>query len=174
VDDYLLFTTVAMVITNDTAEVAALGDGVVFINGVRQSMRPVIGGAPAYVAYNITSKTMTQEQLRYDVIASLPTSTLESFLIGSDGCDDLIASADKCVPGQSATVGPIERLWTDDANFKNSDAVRRKLVMTNGGVWRNKIDGGVWHQQGYLSDDTTLIAGRRKAVAAVSKVTTNV
>ena len=179
VADYLLFTTVAIVITNEVAEVAALGDGVVFINGNRLAMRPVVGGAPAYVAYNLTSKTMTPEQLRYDVIATMPTSELATFLIGSDGCDDLIAAEHKCIPGQSAIVGPIDRFWTDDAYFKNSDAVRRKLVITNGGVWRpTQVAGGVWHQQGYLSDDTTLVTGRRKVAAAmanaVSKVTGDV
>lgn len=173
VADYLLFTTIALVFTNEVAEVAALGDGVVYINGNRLPMRPVVGGAPAYVAYNLTSKTMTPEQLRYDVIVTMPTTELSTFLIGSDGCDDFIASGAKCVPGQSNVLGPIDRFWTDDAYFKNSDAVRRKLVMTNGGVWRNKIDGGVWHQQGYLSDDTTLVVGRRKG-AAVAKVTANV
>jgi hypothetical protein len=163
--DHLLFTTVALVMTDETTEVGAIGDGVVIVNGERIQLRTVVGGAPTYVAYNIGSSSMSSSQLGYEVVFSRPTSEIDSFLIGSDGVEDFIKATDAMVPGLAMPIGPVSQFWDGDF-FKNRDAVRRRLYMANGGVLRPYPEkGGMWRPHGKLPDDTTLIVGKRIEVA---------
>jgi hypothetical protein len=95
-------------------------------------------------------------------------SELNSFLIGTDGVDDLIGSESLTVPGKTETVGNIRRWWEEDRFFRNPDQVRRTLTLANQETlsfdWLERT-----HQKrsGLLKDDTTLIAGRRTEASNV-------
>jgi hypothetical protein len=152
--DMFLFTAVAAVITKEKAVFAALGDGVVIVNGERQTLGPFPNNMPPYLAYRLVPSQMPSDLLQFKVLKEISTKELDNFLIGSDGVDDLIAAEEKHLPGITmGVVGDLDTLWSDDRYFKNSDALRRRLTLVNGGIDRK--------HQGYLKDDTTIVVGRR-------------
>lgn len=154
VSDMFLFTILAACITPTRATFAAIGDGVPIINGERIKLGPFPNNAPPYIGYALVDSSIPKELLEFNVFASMPTEMLQSFLLGTDGTDDLIRAWDRVLPsGQH--VGVIDRLWTDDRFFRNPDVLRRHLMLANGGINHS--------QPGYLPDDTTLVAGRRKS-----------
>lgn len=150
--DLFLFTVVTAVVTRDFATFAAIGDGAVFVNGQRFPLGPFPDNQPPYLAYHLVSSRIDPHLLRFQQVARIPTAELQSFLIGTDGVDDLVAAAGEATVS-GALVGPVERLWTEDRFFKNPDALRRHLLMANGGVMRKPPT--------HLKDDTTLVVGRR-------------
>lgn len=153
VSDMFLFTILAACITPTRATFAAIGDGVPIINGERTKLGPFPNNAPPYIGYALVDSSIPKELLDFNVFASMPTEMLETFLLGTDGTDDLIRAWDKVLPnGQH--VGVVDRLWTDDRFFRNPDVLRRHLTLVNGGIDHR--------QPGLLPDDTTLVAGRRK------------
>ena len=124
--DYLLFTTLAVVVGKERTEAAAIGDGVVIINGEPRALRPVVKGAPDYIAFELT--TRADRPVPFEVVASLPTEELESFFVGTDGCNDLALAADRFVPGSSETIGPLSQFWENDAFYgeNHGDELRRQ------------------------------------------------
>ena len=93
----------------------------------------------------------------------IPTSDLQSILIGTDGVKDFLESGDELLPGKNEKVGQISQFWQEDRYFKNSDLIRRRLLMSNREVrqplWSNRT---VKQQSGLLSDDTTIVSIRKK------------
>lgn len=153
VNDYLLFTSVCAVITNERSEFASIGDGCISINGETQVIGPFEGNMPPYLGYGLVRTSIKDEMQQFVVSKALPTRDLESFMIGSDGIASLIQAEDKPFPGKTNLVGPISQLWTDNRFFLNADSGRRHLVLANGGLGSRL--------QGLLEDDTTFISGRK-------------
>lgn len=152
VGDMFLFTVLAACVTPNRASFAAIGDGTPIINGERIKLGPFPGNAPPYIGYALVDSAIPRDLLHFNVFTSMPTAHLQSFLLGTDGTDDLIRAWDKVLPnGQH--VGVIDRLWTDDRFFQNHDMLRRHLTLANGGIDRR--------HPGLLPDDTTLVVGRR-------------
>lgn len=149
VNEYLLFTLVAAVITPEVAEFAAIGDGFLCVNGEQFPIGPFPDNMPPYIGYEFTSSSIPADLLRWSVVKSMSTKDLEHFVLGSDGMCDY-ATTDK--------LGPLDLLWTEGRYFTNQDALRRKLVVANGGVSPRPGFGGM------LPDDTTCVVGRRKQV----------
>lgn len=158
--DYLLFTVLAVVIGKDKTEAIAIGDGVIIINGEPHALRPVVKDAPDYVAFELT--TRADRPVPFEVVASLPTTELQNFFVGTDGCNNLAAAAGRVVPGTADSIGPLAQFWENDAFYgeNHGDELRRRLSLVNGGVWRARA-GEVWKRPGLLPDDTTCIVGRR-------------
>lgn len=150
-EEFFLFTVVGAVMVPAGAAFFSLGDGLIVVNGERIPLGPFPNNAPPYLGYGTQSFTVHR---------TLPTDTVDHFLIGTDGVFDLVAAADKPLPGKDDLVGPIERLWTDDRFFANPDRLRRHLALANRDVVR-----GDRHERGLLSDDTTIVAGRRRKEA---------
>lgn len=160
-----LFTICGAVITKETAYFFALGDGVFAING-EVTVIESENNAPNYLGYQLLPDG---KQGRFDFFESIPTEFLESFVIGTDGVNDLITAEQKCLPGKSDTVGPLQQLWLEDRFYKNPDLLSRKLRLANTEVSRyNHELGQLEKHNGLLPDDTTLVVGRKKCPAQVA------
>jgi len=162
ITDYLLFTVVGVVLTPRCSVFFSLGDGVVAVNEEVMALGPFPGNAPPYLGYGLVESSLERvdpELLRFRILRTVPTDDLQSFLIGSDGVQDLMAMAGRNIPGKKETVGPLSRLWQDNRNFANPDMLRRHLAAVNrdapaGGDGRRK-------EPGLLHDDTTIVVGSR-------------
>lgn len=149
--DHLLFTIVGALITPETTTFFGIGDGVIIANGEDVLTEKPAGNAPSYLAYALLNSSTNT---RIEIHREMPTVELEHFLLGSDGLLDLRKAAEAPVPNGAGIVGPLSQFWTEDRFFKNPDMVRRRLRLINGGV-----DAGP--KDGLLTDDTTLVVGRR-------------
>lgn len=156
VNEFLLFTLVAIVITPDLTEITTIGDGFAALNGTVMPTAKYGKNMPPYIGYKLTTSTIPEEQLRWNVIAVIPTEYVDTFAIGTDGVDDLMANEQAIVPGRVEVVGPLSQ-FHEDRYYRNADMVRRRLAIINGGV------GATAQRGGWLHDDTTLVVGRRSA-----------
>lgn len=160
--DGLLFTFVAVVASAEVTACFAIGDGVAFLNGVRLPFATYADNAPPYLGYAMTGDALKRLRRDLAVLQILPTKDLNSFLIGTDGVSDLIEAEALTIPGRPELVGPIRRWWEEDRFFRNPDQARRTLSLVNQETlsfdWLERT-----HQKhsGRLTDDTTLIVGRR-------------
>lgn len=160
--DYFLFTIAGVAITPVFTTVFALGDGVIAVNDQMMQLGPFANNAPPYLGYGLLQEKFSKS-LQLKPLRVLPTSQVQSLLIGSDGISDLIKVAAHSLPGRSDLVGDIAQFWQDDRFFRNPDQVRRRLALMN----RDKTTFDQPLQQclrqpGLLPDDTTLIVIRRK------------
>ena len=157
----LLFTVVGALITPETTTLFSIGDGVVAVNGEVTVIGPFPGNAPPYLAYGLEKECAAAP--RFKIHRVLPSSDVQSLLIGTDGVADLIQIADQTLPGRCETVGPLEQFWCEERFFKNADMLRRRLALIN----RSSVAAD-WERQsierhiGLLRDDTTLIVAKRE------------
>lgn len=163
VKDYLLFTIVGAFVIDRVAWTFSLGDGVVYRNGERVALTPANDrNAPAYLAYKMIPKAAPQDGLEFVIHGTVPASDVSSILVGTDGVEALVASAEQRMPGKPELVGTVDRLWTEDRFFQNKDALRRHLALVNRD-WQ-AIDWkaqAVAREHGSLKDDTSLVVIRR-------------
>jgi hypothetical protein len=160
--NYLLFTIVGTVITSETTTLFIIGDGVLGINGEISQMKPVTQNMPPYIAYGL-DESFSPDWSQLKVVQHQPTDSVDSVLVGSDGVKDLMAIADKPIPGGKQVIGPISQFWEDERYFHNPDQLRRKLFLLNReGVNVDWEQQKVGRSQGLLPDDTTLIVIRRQ------------
>ena len=171
--DYFLFTTVGVLIKPDVTTVFSIGDGVYFLNDEMFRLGPFPGNEPPYLAYSLLESFWgpdDQKKLQFNFEQIALTEKIESLLIGTDGALDLIAAQDRRVPGKEETVGPISQFWQEDKYFENPDMLRRRLTIVNRDVqqvdWKKQQ---VAKEKGLLSDDTTMVALRRKPVEKEKK-----
>jgi len=162
--EYFLFTVVGVFITRSQAVFFSLGDGLMFINGEKISLGPFPNNAPPYLAYGLMKTILTQNcptTLQFQINRVSPVEELQSFLIGTDGVQDLMDVADKKLPGKEQTIGSIDALWKQDRFFANPDFVRRHLAGVNRDfIGRDSVHFTRRIEHGLLPDDTTLIVGR--------------
>lgn len=155
INDFFLFTLVGIMVTRERTTIFTIGDGYAAINGKEIDLGAYAGNQPPYIAYALTKTNMDPELLKFKIHVDMPTSELQSFVIGTDGMHDFAKAAEKPLPGKAAElVGPVSQFWENDKFFRNPDMVRRRLMLVNGGIHATTA--------GHLSDDTTLIVGRRK------------
>lgn len=162
VRDYFLFTIVGAVITPSLTALFALGDGVMAVNEQVIRLGPFANNAPPYLGYGLLD-LQVPELLQLKVLQLLPTDSLQSLLIGTDGVADLMQVANQPLPGRSELVGDIAQFWQDDRYFRNPDQVRRRLSLMNREVTTvEPTSQQCQRQAGLLPDDTTLITLRRQ------------
>lgn len=177
VNNYFLFTVVGVLITPTISVFFALGDGVFVVNGEQFPLGPFLDNAPPYMAYGLVESSLEANcpaLLRFQIHHTLPTSELQSFLIGTDGVQDLIKAAEYSMPGKAAPVGPLCQFWEDDRYFSNPDMIRRHLAGVNRDVVSLKAGNSARRENsplaatprlhkeaGLLHDDTTFIVGRQ-------------
>lgn len=163
--NYFLFTIVGAILTPEVTALFALGDGVLMLNGESISLPKHRDNAPPYLAYGGMASFQAEAQAgAYDlqVHRILPTMAVQSLLVGSDGVQDLIAAADRLLPGKADRVGEVSQFWMDDRFFKNPDYLRRRLFVINQeSVRADWATQQVVRSPGLLPDDTTLITVRR-------------
>lgn len=158
VEDYLLFTLVGVVIAGDTVTFFACGDGIVRINDQALALGPYSGNMPPYIAYRLLESELKIDprEVRLAPIAVRPSQLVESFLLGTDGVEDIVLHADRTMPGIEKPMGDLCQFWTDDRYFRgNPDLVSRQLRL----MGRDYPVANPEH--GLLHDDTTLIVGRK-------------
>ncbi len=183
VEEFLMFTLVGVLITPWETYFFSIGDGKIVVNEENIPIGPFPGNMPPYIGYGLVETSLSRERpelLSFLIHRRLPTTELHSFLIGSDGLDDFERSEGHPIPGQTRPVGPLSQFWYDNGLYQmipnrekmgllehNEDLVRRRLHLVGRDV--GKIDPlsrqhTVFH--GLLSDDTTLIVGRRNPMEA--------
>lgn len=182
VEEYLMFTLVGVFATPWETYFFSIGDGKLVVNGENVPIGPFEGNMPPYIGYGLVETSLSREHpelLRFLVHRRMPTAELSTFLLGTDGLDDFEASAQKLIPGQTRQVGPLSQFWLDNNLYglfprshgqdgaleHNEDLVRRRLFLVGRDV--GKIDPATrvhTIHHGLLSDDTTLIVGRRSPV----------
>ncbi len=169
VEKYGFFTLNGVIFDDDTMVFFCIGDGVVAINGevivIKPPVRedPRLNNAPDYLGYTVLDPQVPLKLSFYRVLA---TRSVDSFLVASDGFDDLIGAEEKFLPGQPRQVGPVEQFWTDDGYFNNPQRLQQFLNLAS--TTKKKLAKGpegaianlVTHQ-GLLSDDTTIVVGRQ-------------
>jgi len=180
VNAYLLFTVVGALISvchgqpplavgcpcPPRAVVFALGDGVAFLNGSPLDLPPA-NNRPPYLCYALIEgalDAMRGEDLRFRVLADLPSANIETLVLGSDGAAALCGA-----PAGQDAAGALREFWTEDRFFTNPQTLTRRLVQLNREVktidWEaRRVD----RKSGPLLDDTTLIVIRRRIVPRAS------
>ena len=159
---YFLFTVVAAIMTRYTTCVAMAGDGVFIING-EVFHKTSKDNKPDYLSYGAMNPSRVPS---FSLVHMRPTCEVNSLVIGSDGLADLIAAADKNIPGKDEKVGPISQFWERDLFFRNPFAIQHRLNLINRSAshidWAKQITS---QEHGPMTDDTTLVSIRRKTHA---------
>lgn len=178
-DEYFLFTIVIIVITEETTEIATFGDAVFALNGSVVSVEPFANNFPAYIAYLLLDTEWSTSQLHFVVQKSVPTSSVESALIGSDGVNYLIKAERRFIPGTKIKIGPLSQVWSRDDLFPNEDddePLTTWLRTLNAEVCQLGPDEGFGvdldRQAGALKDDVGIISIRRAKVVEPLKLVT--
>jgi hypothetical protein len=160
INDYLLFTIVGVVITPTETVTFSIGDGVVFVNGEISYIGKFDDNAPPYLAYGLYRRDL----IDFHIHDRLPTSSVKSILIGTDGVTDLMEAEFSLLPKKAECVGSISQFWQDDRYFSNPDQIRRKLSQINHESIKPNWDNRTLIKEiGLLPDDTTLIVIRRQS-----------
>lgn len=170
-NEYFLCTALAVVVTPEEAQIAAVGDGVYAVNGTVTDLGPFPNNEPPYLVYQLAPRKNqdTQALSKLTLQKVIPTEDLESVLIGTDGVRDYreAAEARKCLPGKAKQLPALAELWTAEHYFGNPDGISRNLRLANSEV--KSFEGGrLVLCPGLLKDDTTLIAIRRNASVSSS------
>lgn len=179
VRDCFLATVVGVIVTERVTIIFSCGDGAYAVNGAAHEIGPFPNNMPPYLAYGLLCGTPTpshspsegggekeseeRERRRsaFTVHAVLPTREVQSLLLGTDGVVDIIAAADRKIPGRDESVGQLAQFWTDDRFFRNPDMVRRRLTVINRESVRIE-SGALVREQGLLLDDTTVVVIRQR------------
>lgn len=158
VEAYMLFTLLGVIIDNERATFFALGDGTIIINGEALSIGPFQNNMPPYLGYGLMLNELAIDAsvITLQPICELPIAQLTSFLIATDGIDDVVGNEQNTLPGLDKPVGLIEQFWQSDRYFgSNPELLSRQLKLV-GRDWPT-----VQPQPGLLGDDTTIIVGRQ-------------
>lgn len=165
VHNYLLFTTIGIIITPARAAIFSLGDGLYALNGRVREVGPYPDNAPPYIAYSIMDETSGEDDfLRFKVHELIDTAELETALLGTDGLKELLDKEFETVPGKRQIIGHVSKLWRDDRFFddNNHELITPWLRQLNSEVVKlNTADMRLERHLGLLPDDTTVIALRR-------------
>jgi serine/threonine protein phosphatase PrpC len=164
--DYFLFTVVGIVVTSEKTVIFSIGDGFYAFNGNVCRIGPFPNNAPPYMTYDLIREFLDPNASKFDqfkIDLTMPTEDLVSCLIATDGLSDLILSQAKPIQGTDKLVDSLTQFWQDDRYFQNRDMVRRHLALVGKDhVLCDNNTSSIVKSLGYLSDDTTLIAIRRK------------
>lgn len=158
VEEYFLFTLVGIVIEPHTTTYFACGDGAVACNGTIYQLGPFPGNMPPYVGYALLASELAIDPTTVAItpVMTIETAQLESFMVGTDGVDDLMACEGRRLPGLQSVVGPVSDFWSDDRYFGGNPALLSRQLKLIGRDWPLGEP-----EPGLLRDDTTMIVGRR-------------
>lgn len=171
VSEHFLFTVVGAVLTPARTLVFAIGDGIVAINGAVHVIGPFPGNCPPYPGYGLLEPDdragrPAARPVALSFLATEPTAAIHSILLATDGAGEILAQPGRALPGRGEPAGPLAQFWTDDAFFRNPDAIRRRLwLMSREHVtadWQNRR---LCRDAGLLGDDTTILSIRRRGDA---------
>jgi hypothetical protein len=181
VRSHFLFTLMGFVVTPHHSFIFSIGDGVYALNGKVTRLGPFDWGekknAPPYVGYGMFREGQYEADSKlvsFQVNEAVPTESVSSILVGTDGVADFIDAGDRNMPslrgpkGEDVKLGPLSQFWEDDSFYVNPDGkpnvdgIRRRLALANNSTpipdWHNERLG---QKPGLLPDDTTLVVIRR-------------
>jgi hypothetical protein len=164
--NYFLCTILGFAITPDTTYFFGVGDGTLIVNGENIPLGPFPNNTPPYLAYSLMDSSLLKSDpgcLDFQIHKQISTGLLDSFLIGSDGAQEIERRQADLLPNGREYLGGLAQFWSDDRYYKNPQAVNRKLLVAN--TQKQHINWearGIEIAQGLLHDDTTLLAGRTK------------
>jgi len=173
-----LFTINGILITDYLAIFFSIGDGVYAINDEVIKFGEEYNNKPPYFAYNLIKKQVafSDKDLSFSLNKLIVINTMggqapdkfNSFMIGSDGVNDLAKVKDVFIPGTNEPVGKINQFWSADQYFDQKYALQTKLKLINREVKEPILDkmkgetyARIQKSPGLLPDDTTMIVGRR-------------
>jgi hypothetical protein len=160
---YFMFTVVGFVVTPDWFMMYSVGDGVWGVNDEVGELGSFPGNQPPYFVYgNLIASSISPDLCKLQQTCLRPTEKIHNFLVGTDGVAYIMKAEDKNLPGRDEKVGPVSQVWANDAFYKNSDALRRRLALINRDV--QKVDWAakrVKKSNGLLPDDTTIMCARK-------------
>lgn len=163
--DYLLFTVIGIIVTNEEAICFGLGDGYAEINSELIDMPCYENNEPSYLGYDLIDRKslIRPKDASLLIFKRLPADKLQSAIIGTDGLIDLVNIAKRNLPGKDEEIGPISQ-FLKDKYFLNPDMLRRRLTLINRDVMRSTAGSAdnMARENGLLPDDTTMIILRRK------------
>lgn len=167
VTEYFLFTVVGALIGQELTSLFSVGDGVFALNGDVAQLGPYDGNFPPYLGYAITGSSITDEDpelLDFQMHAVLPTSEVQTLLVGTDGVADFMVKEYWKLPGQGKSLGSLAQFWEEDKYFRNPDALRRALSLANRTYVHSRTREGqnTLVEYGLLPDDTTIAVARRR------------
>lgn len=171
VSEHFLFTVVGAVLTPARTLVFAIGDGIVAINGAVHVIGPFPGNCPPYPGYGLLepddqAHRQAARPVALSFLATEPTAAIDSILLATDGAGEILAQPGRALPGRGEAVGPLAQFWTDDAFFRNPDAIRRRLwLMSREHVTADWQGRRLCRDAGLLGDDTTIVSIRRRGDA---------
>jgi len=170
IQDYFLFTCIAAIIREKYTTIISIGDGTVAVNGDVKRLGPFENNAPPYIAYNAIKECVKlNDDCGFKIVKIVPTSEVETILIGTDGLDDLEDAENKKIPGKDEMVGPLSQFWKNDLYFRNPHAINRRLTLINRThIKLDKYGQGIRREMGHLRDDTTMIVIRRENDDSIS------
>ncbi|MDZ4834119.1 MAG: protein phosphatase 2C domain-containing protein [Candidatus Melainabacteria bacterium] len=164
--DCFLFTTLGIVVTPCSVIIFSIGDGVFALNGDVKQIGPFPNNAPPYIAYALLPSVFAYDPdaLKFHIHAIVNTSDVESLLIATDGFEELIGKSGAMLPGKTRELGPASQVWSDDRFFDDDqlDLLTPWLRQVNSEVVKVSPAAQLERSFGLLSDDTTLVAMRRK------------
>ena len=166
VRDHLLFTLVGAVVGPAETVAFALGDGLLEVDGRPLALGPFPGNEPPYLGYALLPEVLhgvPEAALRLQIVARLPTTSLRTLALGTDGACDLAAAG-----------APPAALLDDGLLFRNPDALRRRLFLLareSPGAVRpaplaSPASPAPRATLASLHDDTTLVLIRRAVAGA--------
>ncbi len=168
-NETFLFTIVLFISTPEKTVIATFGDAVYALNGSVKVVEPHGDNFPAYLTYLLLDTDWPSELLRFVVQESVPTDSVESAFIGTDGLSHLIKAAKRKIPGTQTAIGALSQLWTLDQMFPNEDdeePITTWLRQVNAEVCLLGKDTGYGvdldRQTGPLKDDVALVSIRRR------------
>jgi hypothetical protein len=151
---------VGTVVTPEHTLVFSAGDGVWALNGHVHALGPFPGNAPPYLAYGLLPDSLVPFVRQ----ALVPTSEVDSLMLGTDGVGDLARLAEAVVPEAGDIVGPLSQFWREERYFRNPDALRRRLsLLARESVRVDPVSHRLVRSPGLLPDDTTLVVLRRRS-----------
>lgn len=155
IENFLLFTIVGVAVTPQTTYIFNFGDGYYSINGDFFSCGPFPENKPPYIMYTVTGSPVLSNNpnLSQFQIIPIPTKSINTVSVGSDGVEDLLNKAVDDTP---------ERLFLDKMNlssfYNNPDNLRRHLALMNREHVVKSEFGNTTIGIGFLRDDTTIIS----------------
>lgn len=172
-----LFTLNGVVINEEYATFFSIGDGVRATNDKVTLFGKQYNNAPPYLAYSLIREKFNFEENDLEFVVEYflldkpknpDFESLRTFMIGTDGVEDLIKAKDSNIPGKTDKVGELSQFWKNERFFQEPHALQRLLVSINTesitpevAEVKGKPFPRIKREKGLLPDDTTLIVGRR-------------
>jgi len=162
---YFLFTIVGVLITRNSTVFFSVGDGVLFTNGSKHILGPFADNAPPYLCYELI-ENLERPAVQF-VLHELRNDAANEILIATDGLLQLIDNEHRLVPGKTHAVGALSDICQSDRFFQDvpCESLTPWLRQVNSEVVRlsnNNDEPRLQRCYGLLSDDTTIVAIRRR------------